>query len=132
MNGWGGAVRSLPTVTYVWHSFVIDGGGSAIGTGVKGDMVVVAGVIVEVRLLADQTGSIVVDLYRDSYANFPPTSAVSVTGGNKPTLSSATKYQDTALVGWSPACADGDVIRVNVDSAATVQRCTVAVKIRKT
>ena len=56
----------------LWASFVIDGGGSAITTGQKGFFLVPAGLILEVRLLADATGSIVVDLWKETYASAPP------------------------------------------------------------
>ena len=112
-------------------NFVIDGGGSAITTGIKGDLVVdFACTVTAWTILGDQTGSIVVDIWRDSYANFPPTVADTITGAEKPTISSATKGQDTSLnsgAGW--AVSAGDVLRFNVDSIATLTRVTVALKV---
>lgn len=106
---------------------VIDGGGAAISTGVKGDLPLdFAGVISSWTILADQSGSIVVDLWKDTYANYPPTVADTITGAEKPTLSSASKNQDLSLnsgSGW--AFSAGDILRWNVDSAATVQRVTI-------
>ena len=116
---------------YSWVSFVIDGGGSAITTGQKGHLVVPAGTIVEARLLADQSGSLVVDLWKDTYAAFPPAVGDTITASAKPTLSGVAKSQDTSLTGWTTACADGDVLAVNVDSAATVTRCTLALRLRR-
>lgn len=111
-------------------NFVIDGGGSVITTGVKGDLVVdVAGTITAWTILADVSGSIVVDIWKDSYTNFPPIVGDAITGAEKPTLASALKNQDTSLAsgsGW-PISA-GDILRFNVDSAATVTRATVALK----
>src|SRR4029079_8241351 len=52
---------------------VIDGGGAVITTGVKGDVQIpFAGTIAAVTLLADVSGSIVIDIWKDSYANYPP------------------------------------------------------------
>lgn len=117
---------------YQW-TFIIDGGGSAITTGVKGYAPVpTAGTIVRAELLADQSGSIVVDLWKDTYANYPPTVADTITASDKPTISAATKDEDTTLTGWTTTVAAGDIIGVNVDSAATVERVTVALRIRKT
>ncbi|MFW6118864.1 MAG: hypothetical protein ACOC7S_00860 [Planctomycetota bacterium] len=118
-----------PTVE--WKSFVIDGGGSAIETGEKGHFVVPAGEIVEVVLLAGQSGDIKVDLWKDTYGNFPPTDADSICGGNEPEISSGNKDRDTTLSGWTTSLSDGDVIAVNVDSVDTIERCTVALKIEK-
>jgi len=108
--------------------FVIDGGGSAITTGIKGDLQVPYNcTITAVRLLADQSGSIVVDLWVDSYANFPPTDADSITASAPPTISSATKSEDTTLTGWTPGITAGRIIRVNVDSITSITRVTGAI-----
>lgn len=115
-------------------NFVIDGGGATITTGVKGDLVVdFACTIVAWTALADQSGSIVVDIWKDTYANFPPTVADTITGAEKPTISTATKGQDTSLAsgaGW--AVSAGDVLRFNVDSITTCQRVTIALKVTRT
>jgi len=114
-------------------NFVIDGSGSVITTGVKGDMVVdFACTINSVTLLADVSGSIVVDIWKDSYANFPATVADTITAAAKPTISAATKAQDSTLTGWTTSIAAGDVLRFNVDSAATITRVTVALKVTRT
>lgn len=115
-------------------SVVIDGGGAAITTGIKGDIgpFPFACEIEEASLLADQAGSIVLDIWRDSYANYPPVAGDSITASAKPTLSSAVKAQDATLSGWTRSIAAGDTLRVNVDSASTVQRVTLALKLRRT
>ena len=111
---------------------IIDGGGSAITTGVKADLLIpYACTITAARLLADQSGSIVVDIWKDTYANFPPTVGDTVTASAKPTLSSAQKYEDTTLTGWTTALAAGDYLRFNVDSATSVQRVTLAITITR-
>lgn len=113
-------------------NFVIDGGGAAITTGVKGDLVVdFACTITGVTLLADQSGSIVVDIWKDSYANHPPTVADTITASAKPTISSATKSQDTTLSGWSTSISAGQILRFNVDSVTSIQRLTVALKVSR-
>lgn len=113
---------------------VIDGGGAAITTGIKGDIgpFAFACTIEDVSLLADQSGSIVVDIWKDSYANFPPTAADSITAAAKPTISAAVKSQDTTLTGWTTAIAIGDILRFNVDSAATIQRVSISMKVNRT
>lgn len=112
---------------------VIEGGGAAITTGVKGDAGPLpwACVIEEWTLLADQAGSIVIDVWKDSYANAPPVVGDSITASAKPTLSSAAKAQSATLTGWTTSLAAGDVLRFNVDSAATVQRVTLTLRVRK-
>lgn len=113
---------------------VIDGGGAAITTGIKGDIgpMTFAGEFEDVTLLADQSGSIVVDIWKDAYANFPPLLADSITAAAKPTINAATKSQDATLAGWSKSFAVGDIFRINVDSAAAIQRAALTLKYKRT
>lgn len=114
--------------------YAIDGGGAAIVTGLLGGSLRIpfSGTINSVTLLADQTGSIVVDIWKDSYASYPPTVADSICASAKPTLSSALKSEDTTLTGWTTAIAAGDILRFYVDSATTVQNVTLILKVTKT
>lgn len=113
--------------------FIIDGGGSVIATGVAGFIEVPFDCeITAVRLLADQSGSIVVDIWADSYANYPPTNADSITASATPTISSATKSQDTTLTGWTTAITAGTILGFNVDSATSIERVTVALTLVRT
>lgn len=112
---------------------IIDGGGSAITTGIKGDLLVPYNcTVLGWDILADTSGSIVVDVWKDSYANFPPTVADTIAGSEKPTLSSATKNQDIALSSWTTALTRNDILRFNVDSASTVTRVTLSLRIKRT
>ena len=114
-------------------TFIIDGGGSAIATGQKGHLEIpFACTITGWTILADQAGSIVVDVWKDTYANFPPTVADTIAGSEKPTLSSAQKNQDLSLSTWTTAIAAGDILAFNVDSASTVTRVTISIRATKT
>lgn len=113
-------------------TFIIDGGGSAITTGEKGHLEIpFACTITQVTMLADQSGSIVVDIWKDTHANFPPTVADTITASAKPTLSSAQKSQDATLSGWTTAITAGDILAFNVDSCATIERVTISLKVTK-
>lgn len=114
--------------------FGIDGGGAVIATGVAGNGLLIpfACTINAVTLLADQTGSIVVDIWKDTYANYPPTVADSICASAKPTISAALKSEDTTLTGWTKSIAAGDVLRFNVDSVSSIQRLTLVLKVTKT
>jgi hypothetical protein len=114
-------------------TFIIDGGGAAITTGVKGDVrVPFTCAVTGWDLVADASGSIVIDVWRDTYANFPPTVADTIAGTEKPTLSAVAKNQDTSLTTWATALTEGDWLRFNVDSAATVQRVSLALYLKRT
>ncbi len=111
----------------------IDGGGSAITTGVKGYIEVpYACTINQVTLLADQSGSCVIDIWKDTYANYPPTVADTITAAAKPTISAATKSQDATLTGWTTSISAGDILGFNVDSASTLTRVHLILKVTKT
>jgi hypothetical protein len=113
-------------------TFIIDGGGSAITTGQKGHLEIpFAGTIKQVTMLADASGSIVVDIWKDTYANFPPTDADSITAAAPPTISSAQKSQDATLTGWTTAIAAGDILAFNVDSCTTIKRVTISLKVER-
>jgi hypothetical protein len=110
-------------------TYVIDGGGSAITTGVKGTLVVpFACTINSATLIADQSGSIVVDIWKKAFASTLPTVANTITASDIPTLSSAVTVQDTTLTGWTTSVSANDMITYNVNSASTVTRVTIALK----
>jgi len=114
---------------------LIDGGGSVITTGVKGFLrVPFAGTITGVTLLSTDasvtSGSIVIDIWKDTYANYPPTVADTITASAKPTLSSATKSEDTTLTGWTTSITAGDVLGFKVDSASTVLQILVTLTVQ--
>lgn len=116
---------------------VIDGGGSVITTGVKGFVEVpFAGTITAVTLLSTDaavtSGSIVVDIWKDSYANYAPTVADTITASAKPTLSSAIKARDVTLTGWTTSIAAGDILGFKVDSVSTVLKVLVSLTVQAT
>lgn len=113
-------------------TFIIDGGGSAITTGEKGHLEIpFACTIQQVTMLADVAGSIVVDIWKDTYANFPPTDADSITASAPPTITTAQKAQDATLTGWTTAITAGDILAFNVDSCTTITRVTISLKVAK-
>jgi hypothetical protein len=64
-------------------TYVMDGGGVVLTTGIKGDLYIpFKCTITSYTLLADQTGSVVVDIWKDVYANYPPVVADNITGSS--------------------------------------------------
>jgi|SRR5262245_20874156 len=113
-------------------NFIMDGGGQAISTGLKGFLEVPAAMTINRwTLLADVSGSIVVDVWRDTYANAPPTVADVITASAKPTISGANKAQSSTLTGWNTSLAAGDILAFNVNSVSTITRCTISLKCTK-
>ncbi len=108
---------------------IVDDGVTVITTGLKGFFrVPFACTITGWQILSTDAagpataGSIVVDLWKDTSANYPPTVADTITASAKPTLSAANFVSSTTLTGWTTSLAAGDVLAFNVDSAALVTR----------
>ena len=81
------------------------------------------------RILAKQSGTIQLDLWKDSYANYPPTVADTITASAKPALSAATKNENSTLTGWTTALSAGDTLRINIDSvSAGLKQLTFAIE----
>ena len=104
-----------------------DGGGSAVATGLKyGFRIPFACTLTGWTMATDQvTGgtALVVDVWKDTYANYPPTNADAMPGaGKEPTVASgALKGTDTDIADWTTvAVAAGDWLYFNVDTTSTV------------
>jgi len=117
---------------------VIDGGGSTITTGVKTDLYLPFAFTLQSWVaLANQSGAIQVDVWRDSYIAYPPTDADSITGST-PIVIPATNSRATAgagsggMTGWDLTMDAGTTLRFNVDSATSIQRVTIALVYTRT
>lgn len=111
-------------------NFVIDGGGSAITNGQKGHLEIPFAVVLDRwTILLDQSGSISLEVWKDSYANFPPTNADTI-NTDPYTVTSATKNTGSTL-GTSSTINAGDILAYNVISAATATRATIALRGKK-
>lgn len=139
MGSWAAGTNAATILTALSSgsgiNLIINEGGGSLTTGIKGVFVMpYAGEITQVTTLADQSGSVVIDLWKDTYANYPPTDADSIigVGGTPPTLSSAIKSQDSTLTSWTKTFSAGDIFMVNVDSATTVTWITLELRIRRT
>jgi hypothetical protein len=112
--------------------FQKDNNGVVLGTGIQGDLYIpFACTVTAVTLTADQTGSMVVDLWKANYSVFPPTVSNTITAAALPTLSSALKYTDSTLTGWTTSVSAGDIIRVNINSVSNVQRFMLALTVTR-
>lgn len=80
-------------------------------------------------IVSDLSGSIVIDVKKSNYADFPST--VSICASTKPTLTSARKSSDSTLTGWTLGISSGDVLEFVVDSASTLTKATLTLKVIK-
>lgn len=121
-------IALLPSAI-VW---IFDGGGAAYGTDdpiyievpFKCD-------IDRVTMLHDQSSTTTIDIWKDTYANYPPTDADSITASATPATSAATKDQDSTLTGWTTAIAAGDILAANVDANDNAIRTTLSLKVSR-
>jgi hypothetical protein len=112
--------------------FDIDGGGAEPETGVRAFIQVpFSGTITSVVAIADQTGSIVCDIWKDTYANFPPTDDDSITASSPVTISDGVKSEDTTLTDWTTAFSAGDIFVCNVDSVTTITHVAIIMHVTK-
>jgi hypothetical protein len=114
----------------------IDGGGSVISAGSKAfTSVPFAGTIQSITLLADQSGSAVLDVWKTTYANYDPGThpvvADSITASAPPTISSSYKATDSTLTGWTTAIAAGDLLQFVVNSASTITKLMLVLTVER-
>lgn len=114
---------------------ILDGGGSALASGVKVYyQCQFSGTISAVTSLADQSGSVALSIEKCTYAQFDagathPVTGDSIVASAPPSISSATKYTDSTLTGWTTSFSAGDILCFLTTGAATnIQRVTIALK----
>jgi hypothetical protein len=108
-------------------AYVFDGGGAPLSGAVDACQdVPFAATITGVTLLSDVPGSGTVDVRTVAYGGYTgPSSAATITASDTPALSSAVKYQDTTLTGWTTAVAANSVLCFHLTSPATSTWITV-------
>lgn len=99
---------------------LIDGQGAVITTGIIGDAEVECSMtLTGWRVLPDQSGTLAVQVWKDTYANYPPLVGDLIV---TPTCTTAAKAEATGL---SISLTAGDILRFNVSGTpATIERAT--------
>lgn len=112
--------------------FNLDGGGAAISANTKTDLCIPYNCTINSwDLVADQTGSIQIDIWKQSYSSYPPLVGNSITASAKPIISSSTKAASSTLTGWTTSLSAGDYLRFNVDSCSTITRAILTIKVTR-
>jgi len=128
-SGGGGSVSG--GVLSGSFGITIDGAGSSITTGNKGYVTIpYAGTITGWTMIADQSGNCVIDVWKTGSGNIP-TVADTITGTEKPTLSSQQINSNLTLTSWTTSVLTGDIIAFNVDSTSLITRINLSVYITK-
>lgn len=126
----GAWIRDDPTGTIQrCLTYVVDGSGVTIGTGIAGQLAIPFAVTLEsVTLLADETGSVQVDIWVTPFGAYPPTITNSIVGTDFPTITSAQSSIDTVLSGWTTSIPANSTMMFNVNSVTSIKRLTIALK----
>ncbi|MGE0366929.1 MAG: hypothetical protein AB7Q00_14475 [Phycisphaerales bacterium] len=122
-----GVIRATSALT-----FRLDALGDVIATGPVWDQPApFAGTIVSWMLLADGLGTVELEVWKDTFANFPPTAADKISGSAPLVLSNQSKNQSSTLTGWSPNFAQGDILRFNMNNCLAITKLTVVLFVRR-
>lgn len=116
-------------------AFTFQNGGAVLNTGVQSAAYLEVPfdcTIKAVNMFGAPTGSVVVDLWGDAFANYPPDDSDSIVGSAPPTISSGVKSEDTTLTGWTTALVAGEGILPNIDSVENMTWVKVVLMVAKT
>lgn len=132
----GGALATTETVDLI---VIIGDGTNVITTGAAGNWLEVdfAFSIVQWSIIAKQSGSISIDLWRTTHTLFDsggthPVAADKISATAPITFSSATKGSDATLTGWTKTIAAQDILAFNIASVTTCTQVVISLKVTKT
>lgn len=69
-------------------------------------------------LTSGGTGSCVIDIWKSTFANYPPSSLNTICGGSKPSITNDVKYQDSTLSDWTLNLLANDILVFNLSSVS--------------
>lgn len=110
-------------------NYVIDSGSLPMQPGDKGKITIdVTGLIENIRVLSDQTGDIVLEIEKCTFADYP--NFTSITGGSRVQLTNSDKYFDDVLNNWTTTIGAGDILRFTVVSVNNIRRLLISLKLK--
>ena len=126
----GGVIKKIDD-TSRYYGGVFDGGGSAIAANKKVYIRIPKGcTIVSAWVMADVSGIISIEVWKDIFANFPPTIADKISASVPIALASAQTATIDVSTWGNKTCAAGDVICLNVSVLATnITWCSAGVEV---
>ena len=112
---------------------VISGGENVVMAGVALDVIVPFDCeITSATALAKESGTLQVDIWKGTYASYPPTDANSITASAPVKIIGWYKTQDTTLSGWTKTISANDILRFNVDGVTLITQATITLNVTKT
>lgn len=127
--GLSSATASISSLNTKTITVTFDGAGSVLTAGLRAEVEIpYSGTVSSWNIFGSPTGSCVIDVLSSTdYSTYPTFN--SIAGTEKPTLSSQGKNQDTNLTSFSTSLTSGNILRFNVDSASTVTKVYLNLKI---
>lgn len=122
------------TLTGIKGSFGINinNGLNVISTGFKGYVKMpYDGIINGWTIMGSVSGSVSIDVWKDSESNFPPTSGDTITGGNYPNLTNQFINSDNVLTGWNTNFNTNDIFAFNVLIVSGVTNINLTINVTK-
>ena len=97
--------------------------------GSKGKVTIdVSGVIESVKVLADQTGDIVLELSKSDFNAYP--TFTTLTNNQRIQLAGQNKYFDDVLNNWDTTIVAGDILDFEVVSVNNIRRLLISLKLK--
>jgi hypothetical protein len=85
------------------------------------------------EMVSEESGSLVVAVLKDPLTNWPPNSSDAITGTtNRPTITASQRNDSSTLAGWAPALNEGDYLKIEVISVASVINATLVLRVTRT
>lgn len=114
------------------RSATFDGNGAAVLAGSKVRLrIPIAGTIQKATMFGDVSGSAVLGIAKVAYSSYTGTgSGSSIVASAAPTITSATKSQDTTLTGWTTSVAANDILEFSVTSCSSITQLTISLEIK--
>ena len=110
-------------------NYVIDSGSLPMQIGDKGKLALdVTGVIESITVLCDQTGDIVFDISKCTFADYPAFN--SITAAQRVQLTNSNKYFDDVLNNWTTTIVAGEILNFSVISVTDVRRLLISLKLK--
>ena len=81
------------------------------------------------RMVADQSTTTTVDIWMDTFANYPPTNADSITAAAPLAIGGGLTDEDTTLTGWTRAIPAGSWLAFNIDANDNAEQLTVSLTV---
>lgn len=118
---------SSGTIVFGW-----DGSGNAISVPKTQDVYLPSnGSMTGWYIMADTDTNATIDLWIDTFANYPPTVADTICGGNYISLSAADSNSDTTLTSWNKYFLSGRTMRANLSACSAATKLTLVITYTK-